>query len=99
MVARIMGEKGDHVSHAQPADSDTVRCRPWGTVTLLEESDHYRINRIELAPSQHISTQLHYHRSEHWIVVSGTAKVICDGQETTLTQKQSTYVHVYPASS
>jgi mannose-6-phosphate isomerase len=93
LVAKIMGEKGNHdLSSVPPADSDTVRFRPWGTVTLLEESNHYRINRIELAPSQHISTQMHYHRSEHWIVVSGTAKVICDGQETTLTQKQSTYV-------
>ncbi|XHX77222.1 MAG: phosphomannose isomerase type II C-terminal cupin domain [Stenomitos frigidus ULC029] len=93
MVAKIMGEKGNYdLTSVPPADSDTIRSRPWGTVTLLEESSHYRINRIELAPSQHISTQMHYHRSEHWIVVSGTAKVICDGQETTLMQKQSTYV-------
>lgn len=76
----------------QPASSGTIRVRPWGTVTLLEESNHYRINRIELSPGHHISTQMHYHRSEHWIVVSGTAKVICDGKETILVQKQSTYV-------
>jgi mannose-6-phosphate isomerase-like protein (cupin superfamily) len=75
-----------------PEDSDTMRIRPWGTVTVLEEGQRYRINRIELNPGHHISTQMHYHRSEHWIVVSGTAKVICDGKETTLIQKQSTYV-------
>lgn len=69
-----------------------MRVRPWGTMTVLEEGMHYRINRIELSPGHHISTQMHYHRSEHWIVVSGTAKVICDGQETVLIQKQSTYV-------
>ena len=40
----------------------------------------------------YISTQMHYHRSEHWIVVSGTAKVMFDGQEQLLLQKQSTYV-------
>lgn len=68
------------------------RSRPWGTVTLLEQGKNYRINRIELAPGHHISTQMHFHRSEHWVVVSGTAKVICDGQETVLVQKQSTYV-------
>ncbi|SRR5579883_1512744 len=94
LVDGMMVEKIDDRErpHVQPADSDTIRLRPWGTVTLLEEGSHYRINRIELAPGHHISTQLHYHRSEHWIVVSGTAKVICDGQETILAQKQSTYV-------
>lgn len=71
---------------------EPTRTPPWGKVTMLEEGPHYRINRIEVKPGHHISTQLHYHRSEHWVVVSGTAKVICDGQETVLTQKQSTYV-------
>lgn len=73
-------------------ETTTMRIRPWGTVTMLEEGDRYKINRIEVNPGHHISTQMHYHRSEHWIVVSGTAKVICDGQETILMQKQSTYV-------
>ncbi|NJK53728.1 MAG: cupin domain-containing protein [Leptolyngbyaceae cyanobacterium SU_3_3] len=76
----------------QPANLDITRTRFWGTVTLLEEGKRYRINRIELKPGHHISTQMHFHRSEHWVVVSGTAKVICDGQEKTLIQKQSTYV-------
>lgn len=75
-----------------PLDIDGTRVRPWGKVTLLEEGPHYRINRIELEPGHHISTQMHYHRSEHWVVVSGTARVLCDGQETLLVQKQSTYV-------
>ncbi|MEA5470164.1 phosphomannose isomerase type II C-terminal cupin domain [Spirulina sp. 06S082] len=69
-----------------------VEQRPWGMVTVLEEGSRYRINRIEVKPKHHISTQMHYHRSEHWIVVAGTAKVICDDQETLLMQKQSTYV-------
>lgn len=78
------------------SEPGTMRIRPWGTVTLLEETDRYRINRIELKPGHHISTQMHYHRSEHWIVVSGTARVLCSGKETLLMQKQSTYV---PAST
>lgn len=73
---------------------DRVRLRPWGTVTILEEGNHYRINRVELAPGHHIGTQMHYHRSEHWVVVSGTAKLICNGEETILIQKQSTHVPV-----
>jgi len=72
--------------------SDYIRVRPWGIVTMLEEGDRYRINRIEVKPGRHMSTQKHYHRSEHWVVVSGTAKVVCDGKETILMQKQSTYV-------
>jgi mannose-6-phosphate isomerase-like protein (cupin superfamily) len=70
----------------------TTKIRPWGRVTLLEEGQRYRINRVEIAPGHHISTQIHYHRSEHWIVVSGTAKVICDDEPKLLLQKQSTYV-------
>lgn len=73
-------------------ETNITRNPPWGTVTVLEEGTRYRINRIVVKPKHHISTQMHYHRSEHWIVVSGTAKVICDGKETLLMQKQSTYV-------
>ncbi|NDJ19599.1 phosphomannose isomerase type II C-terminal cupin domain [Myxacorys almedinensis] len=82
----------DLVSAALPADADATRFRAWGTVTQLEEGKRYRINRIEIEPGHHISTQMHYHRSEHWVVVSGTAKVICNQEEKVLIQKQSTYV-------
>ena len=76
----------------ETGEPEVVRVRSWGSVTLLEEGSQYRINRIELKPGNHISTQMHYHRSEHWVVVSGTAIVLCDGKETTLIAKQSTYV-------
>ncbi|UWU45926.1 mannose-6-phosphate isomerase, type 2 [Limnospira platensis C1] len=69
-------------------DPDT----PWGKVMLLEQGERYRINRIVINPGYHISTQMHYHRSEHWIVVAGTAKVKCGDEEIILTAKQSTYV-------
>ena len=82
----------EHQIDLLPEHLTTTRIRPWGTVTVLEEGQRYRINRIELEPGHHISTQIHYHRSEHWVVVSGTAKVVCDGKETILMQKQSTYV-------
>ncbi len=83
------------IAAQESADAGSGRrfeTRPWGNVTVLEEGERYRINRIEVKPGQHISTQMHYHRSEHWIVVAGTAKVIRDGEETLLMQKQSTYV-------
>ncbi len=66
--------------------------RRWGTFTLLEETPSYRINRIEIQPGSEIGWQMHYHRSEHWIIVSGTAKVNCGNDEIMLQQKQSTYV-------
>ena len=69
--------------------SDT---RPWGTFTILEEGRGYKIKRIEVKPGHRLSLQMHYHRSEHWIVVSGTAKVVCGDQELIIKSNQSTYV-------
>ncbi|BBD56943.1 phosphomannose isomerase type II C-terminal cupin domain [Planktothrix agardhii] len=74
------------------SEESTTRTPPWGQVSLLEEGERYRINRIVVNPGYHISTQMHYHRSEHWIVVAGTARVICGGEEILLLPKQSTYV-------
>jgi len=66
--------------------------RPWGSFTVLEEGRNYKIKRIEVKPRHRLSLQLHYHRSEHWIVVSGTAKVTCGDREMLLTANESTYV-------
>lgn len=66
--------------------------RPWGSFTVLEEGRGYKIKRIEVKPGHRLSLQMHYHRSEHWIVVSGTAKVTCADKETIIHQNQSTYV-------
>jgi mannose-6-phosphate isomerase len=66
--------------------------RPWGSFTVLEEGRGYKIKRIEVKPGHRLSLQMHYHRSEHWIVVSGTAKVICGDDELVIHQNQSTYV-------
>ena len=55
--------------------------RPWGTYTVLEESNGYKIKRIEVKPGSRLSLQKHFHRNEHWIVVSGTATVTV-GNET-----------------
>ena len=66
--------------------------RPWGSFTTLEEGTGYKIKRIEVNPGHRLSLQMHHHRSEHWIVVSGTAKVTCGDQEMILGSNQSTYV-------
>ncbi|WP_448573750.1 cupin domain-containing protein [Trichothermofontia sp.] len=66
--------------------------RPWGSFTVLEEGRGYKIKRIEVKPGHRLSLQMHHHRSEHWIVVSGTARVICGDREVLLSSNQSTYV-------
>ncbi len=66
--------------------------RPWGTYTVLEEGDGFKIKRIEVKPGRRLSLQAHHHRSEHWIVVSGAAKVTNGDREILLTTNQSTYI-------
>ena len=66
--------------------------RTWGSFTTLEEGPGYKIKRIEVNPGHRLSLQMHYHRSEHWIVVSGTAKVTCGDKEKILGANESTYV-------
>jgi mannose-1-phosphate guanylyltransferase len=66
--------------------------RPWGTYTILEDTPGYKIKRIEVKPGKRLSLQKHYHRNEHWIVVSGTATVTV-GEETKLIRpNESTYI-------
>ncbi|MEN9203644.1 MAG: phosphomannose isomerase type II C-terminal cupin domain [Thermostichus sp. DG02_2_bins_29] len=76
---------------AQLVESNT-ETRPWGTFTVLEEGPGYKIKRIVVLPKHRLSLQMHYHRSEHWIVVAGTAKVTCGNEEKIITSNQSTYV-------
>jgi len=68
--------------------------RPWGTYTVLEESESYKIKRIVVKPGKRLSLQKHYHRSEHWIVVSGTAIVTLGDREITLKPNESTYIPI-----
>jgi mannose-1-phosphate guanylyltransferase len=66
--------------------------RPWGTYTVLEEGQNFKIKRIEVKPGASISLQMHHHRSEHWVVVSGSAKVLNDELELLLNINESTFI-------
>lgn len=66
--------------------------RPWGTYTVLEGGMRFKIKRIEVKPGASLSLQMHYHRSEHWIVVSGMAKVINGEKEMLVNTNESTYI-------
>ncbi|MBN4001558.1 cupin domain-containing protein [Nostoc sp. LPT] len=72
--------------------SAATELRPWGAFTVLEEGRGYKIKRIEVKPGHRLSLQMHHHRSEHWIVVSGTARVVCGEKEVLLSNNESTYV-------
>ena len=66
--------------------------RPWGSYTVLEESNGYKIKRIEVNPGKRLSLQKHFHRSEHWIVVSGTATVTVGDEKRLVRPNESTYI-------
>lgn len=66
--------------------------RPWGTYTTLENGDRFKIKRIVVKPKASLSLQMHHHRSEHWIVVSGMAVVINDDKELMLNTNESTFI-------
>lgn len=66
--------------------------RPWGTYTILDEFDSYKVKRIVVKPGKRLSLQKHFHRSEHWIVVSGTAMVTRGEKEYLVCANESTYI-------
>lgn len=66
--------------------------RPWGTYTVLEEGVRFKIKRIVVKPGASLSLQMHHHRSEHWVVVSGVARVVNGEDEVDLNVNQSTFI-------
>ena len=66
--------------------------RPWGTYTVLEEGPQFKIKRIEVKPGASLSLQMHHHRSEHWVVVSGTAKIINGEDDQYIRTNESTFI-------
>ncbi len=66
--------------------------RPWGTYTILEDTIGYKIKRIEVKPGKRLSLQKHFHRNEHWIVVSGTATVTVGNTTKLIRPNESTYI-------
>ncbi|MFC4892650.1 mannose-1-phosphate guanylyltransferase/mannose-6-phosphate isomerase [Pseudofrancisella aestuarii] len=68
--------------------------RPWGKYDSIDKGDRYQVKRITVKPKAKLSVQMHHHRSEHWIIVSGTARVSVDGKESLLTENQSIYIPV-----
>jgi mannose-1-phosphate guanylyltransferase/mannose-6-phosphate isomerase len=89
-VVDILQQRGatEHIIHTRVN-------RPWGNYTVLEEDpEGFKIKRIEVAPGARLSLQSHRQRSEHWVVVSGTATVINGDEVITVHKNQSTYIPI-----
>lgn len=66
--------------------------RPWGSYESIDSGARYQVKRIIVKPGAKLSLQMHHHRAEHWVVVSGTAVVTCDDKQLLLQENQSTYI-------
>lgn len=88
VVEQLKAEgRSEHLTHREVY-------RPWGEYDSIDHGSRYQVKRITVKPGAKLSVQMHHHRAEHWIVVSGTAK-ITNGEKTyMLTENQSTYIPV-----
>jgi len=64
-----------------PQTAPQFEARPWGSYTVLDEGEGYKVKRIEVLSGKRLSYQKHAHRAEHWMIVNGTAKVTLEGHE------------------
>lgn len=88
IVKRIKDEgREEHMFH-------TTVHRPWGTYQTVDLGNRHQVKRIMVKPGEKLSVQMHHHRAEHWVVVSGTAKVQNGDKEILLTENESTYIPV-----
>lgn len=80
-------KRSEHVSHREVY-------RPWGRYDSVERGDRYQVKRITVKPGECLSTQMHHHRAEHWVVVAGTAKVTCGERTFFVTENESTFIPI-----
>ena len=66
--------------------------RPWGWYDVIDQGDRYKVKNIMVNPGRRLSLQRHHHRTEHWIVVSGTAEVQLNENFQLLGENESTYI-------
>lgn len=75
----VLGCRAEGINQVREFDR-----RPWGSYTVLEEANTFKVKRIEVLPGKRLSYQKHSQRAEHWFVVEGTARVTLDGREITV---------------
>jgi len=74
------------------AENHRLCYRPWGHYDCIDVGDRFQVKHITVNPGASLSLQMHYHRAEHWVVVTGSAKVTCDDQVILLSENQSTFI-------
>lgn len=80
-------ERTEHLHH-------TKVYRPWGHYEGIDSGDRFQVKRITVKPGEKLSLQMHHHRAEHWVVVSGTARVTCGDKVSLLSENESTYIPI-----
>jgi mannose-1-phosphate guanylyltransferase/mannose-6-phosphate isomerase len=80
-------ERTEHLHH-------TKVYRPWGHYEGIDSGDRFQVKRITVKPGEKLSLQMHHHRAEHWVVVSGTARVTCGDSIKLLSENESTYIPI-----
>jgi mannose-1-phosphate guanylyltransferase len=76
----------------EEADQNRLCYRPWGYYDSIDMGERFQVKRISVKPGASLSLQMHHHRAEHWIVVSGTAEVTCGDKVTIFSENQSTFI-------
>lgn len=88
LVARLKAEgRYEHSLHREVY-------RPWGSYDSIDNGHRFQVKRLTIKPGAQLSLQLHHHRAEHWIVVSGTARITCGEKVFLLEENQSTYIPI-----
>jgi len=77
----------EHINH-------TRVYRPWGHYEGIDAGDRFQVKHIMVNPGEKLSLQMHHHRAEHWIVISGTARVTCGELVKILSENESTYIPI-----
>jgi len=86
-VVNLLKENGRREATEAP-----INARPWGAYQILHQGDRFKIKHIVINPSAKLSLQYHHHRTEHWIVVRGTALAVVDGREIYVHEGESTFI-------
>ncbi|MGB9621361.1 MAG: cupin domain-containing protein, partial [Brevinematia bacterium] len=96
-VVYISNKKSDNsflakLKGREELETGVTSYRPWGSYTVIDKGENYQIKKIIVNPGESLSLQLHYHRSEHWVVIKGTAKVTVDEKVIYLKENESTFI-------
>lgn len=88
VVEKLKSQKRKEISE------NVTMYRPWGSYTILAEGDGFKVKKITVNPGAKLSLQMHYHRSEHWTVISGTGKLTLDDKVVIFKENESTYIPI-----